>query len=328
MPQPRRNGIARRGRETTGSLHPSLGRSLKHKRARNIYRTDADGRLRLHFDGPQRVYYLQLVSPLSELVIGAHALPTTRWLGSEDGMPRYANAISPTDPQSWRAARFDPAIFRGRQPWAATIGVGAFLKTAGRDFVVAETVSAEGEIVPAVGLLIQDSEDFWEALIPDDPRPGRTDSQDQEVRAVEQESVRVRGRSRWHRHPPGALPRPRRIHRGNRVSRASSDTSQFRAQAPSPEEPHQVKKSHPPAPANRMGLGRRENSDECEGRGLRGLRRHRSRSKRTQVPTGALTCPNPKRWQDWQQTGRVGDDHGRASHALRRRRKRVSAYEL
>jgi hypothetical protein len=155
----------------TPRFRPEPSRETSHsaavrRRARHIYRTDLDGRLRLDFGGRRQITYLQLLSPVGEIVTARlHHQLHVGW--DDQGYPRYANAISPLE----LGAANDPVLERGVHPWECTIAVGARLREGGGAFSLDEAVSADGEIVPAVGIVLEDTERFWHPLIQAVPEP-------------------------------------------------------------------------------------------------------------------------------------------------------------
>ena len=157
-------------RQPVAPRRPDSVGARRGRIARNRYRSDSDGRLRLHFDGHQQVFYLQLLVPSEQTAIVN--LYSRLHVGyDEEGLPLYANAVSLDDPVFEGADPDDPARERGRKPWPCGIAVAAFLTKNADGFALASTVNADGELVPAVGLLIEDVDKFWNTLWHAIPEP-------------------------------------------------------------------------------------------------------------------------------------------------------------
>src|SRR5262249_5564251 len=134
------------------------------KIARLRYRVDYDGRLRLSFDGKKSVYFLQLLSSPDE--IATVPLYNRIHTGFDAaGLPTYTEAV-PYNSSASRDIGPDPMVERehGRVPWTCTLAVGALLDRSADGFTLANTVSIDGEIVPAVGLVVEDPKAFWMPL--------------------------------------------------------------------------------------------------------------------------------------------------------------------
>lgn len=138
--------------------------------ARNRYRSDFDGRLRLSFDGSKSIFHLQLISP-SEEVAWVDLYHRLHVGFDEHGLPVYADVLSPTDPSLEGEKQGDSARERGLKPWTAGVGLGAFLAKERGGFAVASIPNRDGELVPATGLLVEDVEDFWRVLWAAVPEP-------------------------------------------------------------------------------------------------------------------------------------------------------------
>ena len=160
----------------------SLG-ARQQRIARNRYRSDFDGRLGLSFDGRQRIFYLQLITPSDELAV--RDLYHRLHVGFDEyDLPLYADVVSPSDPSFEGEERDDAARERELHAWVAGIGLGAFLAKTRGGFTLASIPNRDGELVPAVGLLVEDVKDFWVALWDAIPEPeGRV--------------LRVRREGRW-----------------------------------------------------------------------------------------------------------------------------------
>lgn len=137
--------------------------------ARNRLRANFDGRLRLHFEGLSSAFYLQIVTASDQ--IATVDLYRQLHVGfDDDRLPLFANAVAFSDPALEEPESEDPARSRGRKPWRCSIAVGAFLTRTSDSFEVASMPNWNGELVPAVGLLVEDTTRFWSALwnaIPD-----------------------------------------------------------------------------------------------------------------------------------------------------------------
>jgi len=133
------------------------------KRSRHIYRVDMDGRLRLDFNGQKSIFYLQLLTQLDGIVTAKfYSQLHVGW--SPWGYPRYAYAISPSD-SGVDGDYDDPVLERGRRPREMTLAVAAFLQKTESGFSLADAVTAEGEVVPAVGFVLEDVVWFWSELL-------------------------------------------------------------------------------------------------------------------------------------------------------------------
>jgi hypothetical protein len=172
--QPRRRGVARGDSQS----------ARQRKFIRNRYRSDFDGRHRLNFDGGKSIFHLQLISPISEVAtVLLHRQLHVGW--DEQGYALYANAISPRDPALDGSLAYDPALEHGRRLWQATIGTAAFIMDGEHGWQLDSAIDGNGEIVPAVGLLVEDTAHFWNALLTTIPNPdGRL--------------LRVRRSGKWH----------------------------------------------------------------------------------------------------------------------------------
>jgi hypothetical protein len=157
----REDSALARAARPRGEPSPEVSYSAAvRRRARHIYRTDLDGRLRIDFSGRPQITYLQLLSPVEEIVtVLLHHQLHVGW--DEQGYPRYANAISPLE----LGSPTDPVVERGVRPWECTIGVGARLREEGGLFSLDEAVSAHGEIRHAVGFVLEDTGRFWYQLV-------------------------------------------------------------------------------------------------------------------------------------------------------------------
>ena len=137
--------------------------AVANRRARHIYRTDLDGRLRIDLNGRKSVFYLQLLTPSDEIITAlVHHQLHVGW--DDFGYSRYSNALSPLEPALGGTS--DPVRERaGLWPWETTLGVAARLHEADGGFELDEAVTASGEVVPAIGFLMEDTKSFWYPLI-------------------------------------------------------------------------------------------------------------------------------------------------------------------
>ncbi len=127
-----------------------------------------DGRHRLSFLGHRRTFHIQFLTPPDEAtLVRFHEQRIVGWAPPVDGyaVPVYANFISRTDPSIEGRAGYDPLITRfAIKPNERQIAVAVSMRLTEDGFEPDEAIDLNGELIPAVGLVVQGPKNFFGPL--------------------------------------------------------------------------------------------------------------------------------------------------------------------